>query len=230
MIPRHTHHDYYACASYSQIPRVCPNIKYHRAEALEAEVVRRLSEWFSDPEATTRFIQGRLEAERKKLSSGDPEVQTTALTSRLEKLARMKANYRRQQAEELISLEDLKSVLADVDAKEREARAELDNILNRKVRLDELIAESKLILDNFAATAHIGLENLTPAERRDAYKRLHLKVTVEQDNSLTIEGDAGANYLPDVSEIREARRVESKQVGEAIDLLQKGMNNPRLSA
>jgi site-specific DNA recombinase len=203
---------YYVCSSYRK-PEPCKGVKYHRAEALEREVAARLDAWFDDPDALTAHIQERLEAERGRLFSGDPDTQARALSERLAKLGRMKANYRRQQAEEMISMAELREVLSDLDAQERAVKSELEKLANRSAHMDALERDAKRVLDFYAATISAGgLADLTPDERKSVYRRLALRVTVEPDGSLIIEGEPDANYLPEPSEAGEATWEEAERV------------------
>jgi multidrug efflux pump subunit AcrA (membrane-fusion protein) len=144
-------------------------------------VARRLDSWFDDPDAITDLIAERLESEKAKLRSGDPESQARALSERLAKLDRMKANYRHQQAEDLMSMADLKAALADLESQRRTVEGELGKALDRQNHIDRLEADAKLALDFYAACASSGLENLEPEDRHDLYRRLKLRVTVAKD-------------------------------------------------
>jgi site-specific DNA recombinase len=206
---------YYVCSSNSK-PEPCEGVKHHRALELEAEAASRLSAWFGDPDALTAHIQERLEAERRRLFSGDPDAHAKALTERVAKLERMKANYRRQQAEDIISMAELKSVLADLDAQQEAVKDELERSVHRREHMAQLERDAKLALDYYAATIQGGLDDLTPEQRKDAYRRLHIQVTVEPDGSLTKEGEPDLNYLPEPGEIDQATREEAQRVNRAV--------------
>jgi hypothetical protein len=182
-------------------------------------VTAKLAGWFENPDAVTAHIQQRLEDERRRLFSGDPDAHAAALRERVAKLERMMANYRRQQAEEVISMDELKAVLGDLVAQRRAAKDELEKIENRRGHMGELERDAKLALDFYAACAHLGLENLTPEQRKDVYRRLHLRVTVETDGSLTITGEPDANYLPEVGEVDRATKEEARELDRAIQSL-----------
>jgi hypothetical protein len=211
---------YYVCSDYASKQERCREVSYHRAERLEAEVARRLDSWFDDPDAITDLIAERLESEKAKLRLGDPESQARALSERLAKLDRMKANYRRQQAEDLMSMADLKAALADLESQRRAVEGELGKALDRQNHIDCLEADAKLALDFYAACASSGLENLEPEDRRDVYRRLKLKVTVAKDGSLAIEGEPGANWLPEGARPKD----EARELDRAIQGLRNGNN------
>jgi site-specific DNA recombinase len=197
--PRH----WYVCGTYRARPRTCQGVKHHRAEHLEREVASRLDAWFDDPDAMTARIQERLEAERKRLFSGDPEAQAKALSERVAKLARMKANYRRMFAEDVITMAELKAEVADIDSQQRAAKSELEKLANRQGHIEALERDAKLALDYYAATLSAeGFASLTPEQRKDTYRRFGLRVTVSPDGTLAIEGDPEANYLPAPDELR----------------------------
>jgi len=204
---------YYVCSSYNK-PEPCDGVRHHRAEPLEDEVMARLDAWFGDADALTAHIQERLESERRRLFSGNPEVQTKALTERLAKLTRMRDNYSAQQAEGMITMARLKELVADLNAQEAQAKGELGKLADRHAHMAQLERDAKTVLDFYAATISAGgLADLTPAGRKALYKRLGLRVTVEPDGTLTIEGEPDANYLPEVGEVDEATREEARRVG-----------------
>ena len=225
MVPRSTPNGgvmrhYYVCGSYSVKPRVCPAIRYYRAEKLESEVASKLDVWFDNEEAVTAHIQERLDSERHKLLSGDPEVQVKAISERVAKLDRMKTNYRRQQAEDLIGMDDLRVALSDLERQEHTVKEELDKALDRQKHMDRLESDAKLALDFFAACASLGLQNLTREERRDVYRRLGLLVTVKPSGKLMVEGEPNANWLPESSEIAQASLEEARKLDLVIQALQ----------
>ncbi len=233
MVPRSTpnggvRRHYYVCGSYSVRPRVCPAIRHYRAEKLESEVASKLDAWFEDEEVVTAHIQERLDSERRKLFSGDPEVQVKAISERMTKLDRMKTNYRRQQAEDLIGMDDLRVALSDLEGQERKAKEELDKALDRQKHMDRLESDAKLALDYYAACASLGLANLTPEERRDVYRRLHLLVTVKPSGALVVEGEPDANWLPEAGKIEEAALEEARKLDQAIQALQTDNNGSPL--
>ena len=70
------------------------------------------------------------------------------------------------------------------------AKSELEKLANRSAHMGRLEQDAKRVLDFYAATISAGgLGDLTPAERKALYKRLRLRVTVEPDGSLTVEGE-----------------------------------------
>jgi hypothetical protein len=219
---------YYVCGSYSVKPRVCPAIRYYRAEKLESEVASKLDVWFDNEEAVTAHIQERLDSERHKLLSGDPEVQVKAISERVAKLDRMKTNYRRQQAEDLIGMDDLRVALSDLERQERTVKEELDKALDRQKHMDRLESDAKLALDFFAACASLGLQNLTREEHRDVYRRLGLLVTVKPSGKLMVEGEPNANWLPESSEIAQASLEEARKLDLVIQALQYDNNGSPL--
>jgi multidrug efflux pump subunit AcrA (membrane-fusion protein) len=191
---------YYVCSSYSKKADRCPAAKHYRAELVEETVARMLSDWFRDLDRAERYINQRIQAERDRLVSGDPDQQATALSDRIAKLERQKKNYRQQQAEDLISMAELREVLQDLEDQQRAAKAELDKLLNRKEYLDLLERDKQIVLAFYAGRMAAGLEFLSPEQRKDAYRRLHLTATIK-DGMVTLDGWPDANYLPESDEL-----------------------------
>jgi hypothetical protein len=146
----------------------------------------------------------------------------------------MKANYRRQQAEAIMTKAELREVLAALDTQESAARGELEKLANRQRHMESLQRDAKRVLDFYAATISAGgLADLTPGERRALYRRIRLRVTVEPDGSLVIEGEPDVNYLPEVSEVDEATREEAWRVERTVQRAVKSLHpetNARASA
>ena len=106
-----------------------PAPHHHRAEKLEAEVAKRLGAWFADPDAITAHIAERLEQARSRLLAGDPERQVKARSDRLSKIGKMRENYRLQHAEDLMTIDELRAKLLDLDEQETAVKRELDRTL-----------------------------------------------------------------------------------------------------
>jgi hypothetical protein len=118
----------------------------------------------------------------------------------------------------------LRVALSDLEGQERKAKEELDKALDRQKHMDRLESDAKLALDYYAACASLGLENLTPEERRDVYRRLHLLVTVKPSGALVVEGKPDANWLPEAGKIDEAALEEARKLDQAIQALQMDNN------
>jgi chromosome segregation ATPase len=75
----------------------------------------------------------------------DPERKIEAWASRLAEIERVRVAHQRQQAEGLMTLEELRGHLGELDEQRTDAESELDALRDSGRRLDELWAYSDLI-------------------------------------------------------------------------------------
>jgi hypothetical protein len=160
-----------------------------------------LGVWFRDIDRVEAYVEERIDRERRKLFSGDPDAQAKALSDQVAKLDRKKANYRDQQAEDLISMADLKAVLSQIEDQQQAARTELDKLMNRRQYLEDLERDKKTALAIYAGHMAAGLDKISPQQRQAAYRRLRLKVSISPGGIVSVEGQPDANYLPEPAEL-----------------------------
>jgi Recombinase zinc beta ribbon domain/Recombinase len=234
MVPRTMPHKgrpryYYICNSYSKKADRCPAVRHYRAEPLEATVVARLKGWFGDTEKVEAHIKQRIEAERNRLFGGDPEGRAKALADRLTKLGTKTERNKDMYAEGVIEMDELKARQAALGEEQRVIEAELDTLVNRTRHLERLEMDRIMVLALYAAIMDAGLENLTPEQRRDAYRRLRIKATVE-DGVITIDGQPGANFLPEPAELGDLGALHADWAALYLDAngkpLRRGTNAP----
>jgi hypothetical protein len=83
--------------------------------------------------------------ERDRCALRDPERKIEAWSGRLAETDRLRVAYQRQQAEVLMTLEELRAHLGELDRRRAEAESELVALRDTERRLDELRAYSELI-------------------------------------------------------------------------------------
>jgi site-specific DNA recombinase len=215
MVPRTTPYKgkpryYYVCSSYSKKASRCAGAKHYRAEQLEQTVATMLSDWFKDLGRVEAYVNERIEAERQRLLSGDPDEQAKAMAGRLAKLATKLERNKEMYAEgEIATMAELKERQADLRGQQQAIEAELDKLQNRKQYLEQLERDKKIVLALYAGRMAAGLECLTPEQRKDAYGRLHITATVE-DGTVSVAGWSDANYLPEPANLEEWRSIEDE--------------------
>ena len=119
-------------------------------------------------------------------------------------------NYRLQQPEDLMTIDELRSKLLDLDEQETAVKRELDRTLDRHNHMSRLEVDAKPALDFYGACVSMGLEDFELEQRRDVYRRLGLRVTVGKDGSMELEGEPKANWLPEgeIEPTEEAKGLE----------------------
>jgi hypothetical protein len=99
----------------------------------------------------------------------------------------------RSLALELITFDELRIRLLELDETRELAERELTLIGTHKERVAELEADRDVLLASLMDIAPIALESLTPEERRQFYKLLGLRVIAYPDRSLEVEFGDGLN-------------------------------------
>jgi len=90
-------------------------------------------------------------------------------------------------AADLISFDELRTRLLELDETRQSAECELAIIGSHRERVAELEADRDALLASLMDIAPIALDSLTPEERRRFYKRRGLRVSAYPDRSLEIE-------------------------------------------
>ena len=89
----------------------------------------------------------------------------------------MRRAYQDQQAAGLMSLEELRERLGDLEDTRRMARAELKAVNDRQERIRELERDRDALLEHMIGLAPEALDNLPLGERNELYRVLRLQVT-----------------------------------------------------
>ncbi len=109
----------------------------------------------------------------------------------LDKLAEVdhkRSAYQDQQAEGLITMDELRTKLAALDTTREVAQKELEALRGREEHIEELERDKDALLESYAALAPEAIESLTPEERRRVHEMLRLKVVVNPDGGAEVSG------------------------------------------
>lgn len=113
------------------------------AATLEQAARKQVIELLRNPETLRRQVEQTLQEEIAALRN--PERKIVAWASRLAETVRMRVAYQRQQAEGLMSLEELRAHLGELDERRAEAEDELAALRDGQRRLDDLRSYASLI-------------------------------------------------------------------------------------
>ena len=179
---------YYRCHSRNnEGASACPQAKCYRAEALEAQVWEVVSGIFGDPERLRADLERMIELESEGLR-GDPDREAKSWLEKLAETDRKRSGFQDMAAEGLITFDELRAKLADLDETRTTARHELEVLERRHEHLESLERDKETLLENYAALAPEALNSLTPEERHQLYKMLKLRVDISLDRSLEVGG------------------------------------------
>ena len=109
---------------------------------------------------------------------GDPDREEKAWLDKLAQVERKRSAYQDQQAEGLITLDELRSKLATLEETRETARYELAALKGRRKRIEQLERDAETLFEYYAGLVPEDLDNLTPEERHNVYKMMQLKVNV----------------------------------------------------
>jgi len=169
---------YYACPSPRErsAPSRCENRKSHKAGDLENKAWM-LFGTTADPDKLDAMY-----VEREGKEEGEERL--AGLAERLAVLTRKRAGFQDQQAEGLMTLDELRTRLTDLDDEREKVSAEL--ALSRdadaaRERIDATLAA----FFEFRQHGEFSF-NDSPEERRAAYRRLGARFEVDRDGLITL--------------------------------------------
>jgi site-specific DNA recombinase len=183
--------NYYRChRRAAHGARSCPQKKTLRAEPLENAVWQSVSDLLTDPERLRVGLEDLIAQEQSTIH-GDPLKQTEALTNTLENVAGKRRRYQDMAAEGLISFDELRSRLAELEDTRKTTERELESLRRRRDRIAELEHDG-ILMEQYAELIPAELELLAPEERRRVYSLLRLQVVPGQDGTVEMTGVIGA--------------------------------------
>jgi hypothetical protein len=101
---------------------------------------------------------------------------------------RKRARYQEMAAEELITLDELRGKLADLEDIRATAERELAALRRSAGRIAELERDRDALLESYEALAFEELDDLTPEERHGFYRTLRAVVYVHPDGGIEVSG------------------------------------------
>jgi predicted site-specific integrase-resolvase len=160
---------------------------YLAAVKVEAVVWDGVTKLLKDPEQLRADLDAMIEQERKDALRGDPDQEAKLWAGKLVEVERKRARYQDMAASELITFDELRARLLELDETRETAERELEIIGNHKERLAELEADRDALLASLMEIAPMALESLKPEERRRFYRMLGLRVIAYPDRELEVE-------------------------------------------
>ena len=173
---------YYTCGKSNADKTACHHRKNHRAPDLEGEVWEHVSGIMKDPDRLREDLERMIELKRKSLR-GDPDREAKAWREKLSEIGHKRAAFQDMAAEGLVTFDELKTKLADLEEARETAERELATLRGQSESIEALERDKDAVLEHHATLAPEALESLTPEERRRLYKMIRLVVFAHPDGS-----------------------------------------------
>jgi site-specific DNA recombinase len=181
-------YDYYRCSNRDRHGlEACANSHKPRADKLEPEVWGFVSNLLKSPELLRAGLERLIEDERKAVR-GNPRREAEIWAGKLSEVERKRSAYQDQQAEGLITLDELRTKLAALEETRTVARRELAALNARRELIEDLERDAETLLEHYASMVPDALDNLTPEERHRVYKMLRLNIIMYADGLIEIAG------------------------------------------
>jgi site-specific DNA recombinase len=186
---------YYRCRSKYNVKSGCTNGRGVRADALEREAWEAVSPALRCPYRLRAGLEKMIESQRELLATKSDE-QIARWAAEAEKAKAKRARYQDQEAEGLMTREELRAKLTKLDETVELAEAEIDKLRRHEEALRELERGGEELLERYARLVPEELEDLSSAERRRVYQLLRIEVWVAREGGITIS----LPFLPEESE------------------------------
>jgi site-specific DNA recombinase len=181
-------YDYYRCSNRDRYGlEACANSHKPRADKLEPEVWSFISNLLKTPQLLRAGLERLIEEERR-ATHGNPNREAEVWATKLAEVDRKRSAYQDQQAEGLITLDELRSKLAVLEETRDTARRELAVLKEHGERIEHLEQDANALLEHYASMVPEALDGLTPEERHRVYKMMRLKVTMYADGLAEVSG------------------------------------------
>jgi site-specific DNA recombinase len=181
-------YDYYRCSNRDRYGlEACANSHKPRADKLEPEVWSFVSNLLKTPDLLRAGLERLIEEERS-ATRGEPNREAEVWAKKLAEVDRKRSAYQDQQAEGLITLDELRSKLAALEETRDTARKELAALKEHRERIEHLEQDANALLEHYASMVPEALDGLTPEERHRVYKMMRLKVTMYADGLAEVTG------------------------------------------
>jgi DNA repair ATPase RecN len=129
----------------------------------------------SDPDTIQRGLDSLIQRETEEVRD-DPEQVVTTLEERLSQNTHLRRAYQDQQAEGLMTLEELAAKLEELEDTRKVLEADLASLERSQQKAKELENDRDAVVASLAATIPEALENLTGEEINTVYRKLRLRV------------------------------------------------------
>ena len=187
------HYHYYRCPAHNQHLEDCPQSINVRADEIESAVWDLVSGLLMDPERLAEGLDEMIVREREALR-GDPDQQAKAWAEKLAEVSTKRAKFQDMAAEGLITFDELREKLAQLDESRKVAEQELNSLEYRKERISQLEQDKASLLRDFTSLMPDAVATLTGEVRHRIYNLLRLKVIVGVEGDIEVRGAIGTHF------------------------------------
>jgi site-specific DNA recombinase len=166
---------YYRCKRASGYgPDACPQrmIRIEQVEPLLRDFVFGV---LKDPNTIQRGLDSLIQREMEEVRD-DPQQVVETLAEMLSKNTRLRRAYQDQQAEGMMTLEELAARLEELDDTRKVLEAELASLERSQQKAKELDNDRDAVVASLAASIPEALDNLTEDEFNTVYRKLQLRL------------------------------------------------------
>jgi site-specific DNA recombinase len=178
---------YYVCSRVRVNYRsgACSNRRSHRADWVEPLVWEYVSGVMKDPEQLRDDLDRMIELERQG-RKGNPDKEAKLWADKLAETETKRARYQEMAAENLITFEELRARLVELEETRKTAERELAALRSHEEYVLGLERDRDAMLDSLEAVAPEALDSLTPEQRNQWYRLLRLTAEVMKDGTLMV--------------------------------------------
>ena len=123
----------------------------------------------------------------KELLSTRPQEQIGRWAEQIERASIKRSRYQDQEAEGLMTREELRTKLAELDEAIGMAEGEIEKLRSHEERIRTMEEAGEELIERYAKLIPEELQNLSPAERRRIYQTLQLSISVPKDGEIKIK-------------------------------------------
>jgi len=185
---------YYRCRSRYNVKSGCTNGRGVRADALEREAWERVSSALRHPDRLRTGLEKMIESRKESLMTM-PDGQIARWAAEVQKAKAKRAPYQDQEAEDLMTREELRTKLTKLDETVGLAEAEIDKLKGHEKAIRELQKSGEELLEHYTKLVPEELEDLSAAERRHVHQLLQIEVWVPYEGEIRIR----LPFVPDRS-------------------------------
>jgi site-specific DNA recombinase len=200
--PESQYISYYRCNTRHKRGReACSMGKSLRADVIEPLVWTHVCEILMDPERLQAGLE-RLIVEEKAQAYGDPDREARAWADRIAVVERKRSGYQDMAAEGLITFDELRAKLAELEEDHDTAQNELETLARRQQRIERLEEDTEEVMRSYAGMLPENLRTLDAKERHEIYRMLRLRVAAYPDGTLLASGALGKAenvYTPEMT-------------------------------
>ena len=123
----------------------------------------------------------------KELLSTRPQEQIGRWAEHAERARIKRSRYQDQEAEGLMTREELRTKLAELDEAIGMAEGEIEKLRSHEERIRTMEEAGEELIERYAKLIPEELQNLSPAEKRRIYQTLQISISVPQDGEIKIK-------------------------------------------